>query len=148
LLDAYATDRWRLHLIKLLTTLLLRFASTSGRTTGPTEGTLGATTTASAATPTRWWTARPTARTPTTRCSGASATTAGRGAATACTWAGRSAAQLTRALLGHHRGVRSRHARDARATARLRSAARGRARTSRSGAVWNGTRRTRPTHSL
>src|SRR6478735_6571160 len=95
LLDAYATNRWRLHLVELLTPLLLRLTATSGRATGTTESTLGATTTTPAAAATWWWTARPAARPATTRCAGAGATTAGRGAATTCTWAGGSAAQLT-----------------------------------------------------
>src|SRR6478735_761719 len=70
LLDAYATNRWRLHLVELLTPLLLRLTATSGRATGTTESTLGTATTTPTATATRWRTARPTTRSPTTRGSG------------------------------------------------------------------------------
>ena len=51
LADADATDLRRLHLVELLTTLPLGLAPTTDRTTGATEGTLGAaaTTTAAAA---------------------------------------------------------------------------------------------------
>ena len=112
--DAYATDLRRLHLVELLTTLLLRLATTTGRTTGATERTLGAATTATAAATAGRRTAGTAAGATTTgrhhrrldghdRRPGAAATTGARPPA--------GAAELAGALLGHHRRVGPRHAR-------------------------------------
>jgi len=108
LLDAYAANRRRFHLVKLLTPLLLGLPPTAGRAAGPAEGTLGAAATTSAATPTRWWPAGPTA----TWSAGTSSATPGGCAAATRAWPAGRAAQLTSILLGHHRGVRSWHARN------------------------------------
>ena len=109
LTDAYATDRWRLHLVKLLATLLLRLATTvSG--TASSEGALrsaAATTTTrrthASRTAHRWPTEAAAARPTGTRTSAASATTAATGPRARL-------AELARLMLRHHRGVGARHA--------------------------------------
>ncbi len=113
LLDADATDRRGLHLVELLAALLLRLAATPGRAPGPAERTLGAATAAPATTPTWWWTTGPAARTATTRGAGPVRRPPGGCTSATCARSGRAVTQLTRALLGHHRRVGPRHARNA-----------------------------------
>ncbi len=149
---ADATDLRSLHLVELLTTLTLRLATTTHRPTGATERTLGATTTTTAAA-TRGRTAG-TAATGTTR--SATATTTTRSTGTTATAGG--CTELARALLGHHRRVRPRHAGHAatatgtgtagatRTTGATTGRRTGSARTGGVGAA--GTRRTRLAHAL
>ena len=113
-LDPDAADRRRLHLVELLTALLLGLAATTGRTTGPAEGTLRATaTTAAAATAGR----RTARRTTGTAATGRTASGAPAGApgprAHPDGHADRDhgATELAGGLPGHHRRVGPGHAR-------------------------------------
>ena len=117
-LDPDTTDRRCLHLVELLTPLLLGLATPPGRTTGPTEGTLGAATATTATTAAGRRTAGATARgTPSGGARAWTATATGTRGAAATAYAGPTgaagSAQLTGCLSGHHRRVRARHARNA-----------------------------------
>ncbi len=118
LTDPDATDRRGLHLVELLTTLLLRLASTTTRSTGATERALrtGATTATTTTATTGGSATRSATRsaTGTTRSTGADATTTTAGTARttrAATGAptGRGATELAGGLLRHHARVRTRH---------------------------------------
>jgi hypothetical protein len=92
--------------------------------------------------------ARPTTRTTTSGRAGARATTARRCTATPGTRACGCPTELTRALFGHHRGIRSRHTWKSSTTALPRVAASLRTRCSSPPAICTRTRGTRPAHSL